>query len=953
VATLLVPTIAIGGTFPLAVRWLEGRPGHHGGRTGWIYAANTAGAALGAGLAGFVWLPRLGLADTTWVGITLNAAAAGGALLLAAGFVPDAEAPAGTTAGAAATAARPKPGSAVFRPRFWLPALAVTASGGLALAFEVAWTRLLVLVLGPTTYAFSLMLVAFILGIALGSGAAACLVPRLAAGQTLALGAALVLGGLGATAAALAVPGLPLLVAALTTAPDASFASVLVRQAGLLVLLLVPMAASLGAVLPFGLGAVSAGRAEAADRVAALYTLNTLGAIVGALASGFVVMPLAGLRATIAVCAGLAVLAGALLVALATESAFRLRAVWGGVAVMTLFLTAMLPEFDPKLLSSGPYKYADLQTAPDLQTGLEAGTLLYYEEGLAGTVSVRRVAGTTSLAINGKVDASNGADMLTQKLLAHVPLLLHPSPRDVAILGLGSGVTLGSALRHPVSSVDMLEISPEVVEASSFFAAENHGALSDQRARLILGDGRTHLSLASRRYDVIVSEPSNPWMAGIAMLFTREVFESARDRLKPGGLFCQWAHTYDIAGDDLRSIVATFHAVFPEGSLWLVGEGDLLLIGSTGPIEPMLETLVREWVRPGVAADLAEIEVRDRFSVLSAWLGGPSLLASYAEGAFIQTDDWPRLEFSAPRAIFGRARDDNVGRLRSLAALASRPDVIATLEAEATAETWRGRAAMYARAGAHQAAYDDYRRAIELEPADAEALRGLVEAAQTLGRTFDVGDLLARLLAADPANVPVAIEASRLQAALGRVDEALATVAAVAERAAGDARPTVQRAAILADAGRTDELAAVVASLEQQASASADTAYFAASLAFLRGDYVAALQSGERALAARPDDARTLNLLGAAYATLGDRDRARGYFQASLKSDPRDATSYTNLGMFELNAANADVAAGLFAEALTLDPHAEAARQGLIEALRVLGDDERVGRLLATADGDR
>src|SRR5262249_28769973 len=161
-----------------------------------------------------------------------------------------------------------------------------------------------------------------------------------------------------------------------------------------------------------------------------------------------------------------------------------------------------------------------------------------------------------------------------------LPVLLHPDARDVCIIGLGSGVTVDSALATgTVRHADVVEISPEVVEASAYFEKENGGALRSPVVRLIVGDGRSHLRLTTRRYDVIISEPSNPWMAGVAALFTREFFEAARLRLEPGGLMCQWAHTYDMSAGDLRSIVRTFHAVFPVATVWLAGGGDLLLIG--------------------------------------------------------------------------------------------------------------------------------------------------------------------------------------------------------------------------------------------------------------------------------------------------------------------------------------------------------------------------------------
>src|SRR6185503_16163808 len=183
----------------------------------------------------------------------------------------------------------------------------------------------------------------------------------------------------------------------------------------------------------------------------------------------------------------------------------------------------------------------------------------------------------------GKVDASNGGDMLTQRLLGLLPILLHGHARDICIIGLGSGVTVGSALAPgTVRRADVVEISPEVVEASRFFDRESGSALTRPGVRLIVGDGRSHLLLTPQRYDVIVSEPSNPWMSGVAALFTREFFEAARSRLNPDGLICQWAHTYDISPQDLQSIVATFASVFPQGTMWLVGEGDLLLVGAAG-----------------------------------------------------------------------------------------------------------------------------------------------------------------------------------------------------------------------------------------------------------------------------------------------------------------------------------------------------------------------------------
>ena len=322
-------------------------------------------------------------------------------------------------------------------------------------------------------------------------------------------------------------------------------------------------------------------------RRARVYTANTLGAIAGALAAGFALIPAFGLRATFetASLAGAIGGAGCLSAALYQRRPADTRpatlAIPAASVLAAIAIIALLPPWDRALLASGAYKYAPYLGLADFDTVLRAGTLDFYKEGAAGTVSVRRLNGTTSLAIDGKVDASNGGDMLTQRLLGLLPVLVHGHAEDVCIIGLGSGVTAGSALASgTVKHADVVEISPEVVEASHAFDRESGRILSNPAVRLVVGDGRSHLLLTPRRYDVIVSEPSNPWMAGVATLFTREFFEAARARLKPDGLLCQWAHTYDISAADLQSIVRTFASVFPQGTMWLVGGGDLLLIGA-------------------------------------------------------------------------------------------------------------------------------------------------------------------------------------------------------------------------------------------------------------------------------------------------------------------------------------------------------------------------------------
>ena len=950
VLLIATPAAAMGATLPLAVRWYVDRAEHAGNEAGALYASNTVGAALGAGVTGFALLPAIGLRLTILVGVALNGIAAGAALWMSARTLGPHAHQAGLTAAAKAMAVRRSPSSRLRRirqprslvARPWLAAAALGLSGFVALLYEVVWTRILGLVIGPTTYAFTTMLVAFIAGLACGSAVASRIADRTER-PALWLGGSLILASLGAFGASFAVGQIPLTIAGIVSAPEATFTAVVARQSLLVVGLLLPMTMALGAAFPLAV-ALAARRTEViATDVALVYAADTLGAIAGALAGSFLLVPLLGLQHAI-LFGGTLGIGGGTLVAVVSAPRTTAR-IW--ILMVGLAPTAAgfaLPAWNRQLISSGAYKYAPSMTEGDLQAELEAGTLLFYREGAAGTVSVRRVAGTTSLAIDGKVDASSGGDMLTQKLLAHLPLLLHPTPRTVSVIGLGSGVTVGAALQHPIARADTIEISPEVIAASSFFQKENRGALSDGRTKLIVGDGRTHLTLSSETYDAIISEPSNPWMAGIAALFTREFFAAARAHLAPGGILCQWAHTYDISEEDLRSIVATFASVFPDGAMWLVGEADLLLIGSTTRAADLLENVERAWRRPGVAADLSAVGVRNPFSLLSLFVAGGPDLARYGGGR-IQTDDRLALEFSAPKGIYVASRDRNVEGLRRLAAQSRTPPVIARLTASATASMWRDRGLMQLQANAPQRAYEDLVRAVTGDPHDAEALAGLGRAAAAAHKAETAKTLLEDLARRDAHNLAVQLALSRLLASLGETDNAVRAVREVLESDATNYAAREQLASILADLGDRGRLGGVVDAMSRQEPERPATLYYQATLHFLRGEFSEAAALGERAASGDPSNGRMRNLLGAAYASLGRVDQARAAFEASVQADPKDPSALINLGLLELNASNPSVAAMDFAEALLLDPSSAPALNGLADALERQGQSARAARL--------
>ncbi len=935
---IFIPAAALGATFPMAIRWFAAASDDPARRSGTLYALNTVGAAAGALLAGFVLIPALGLSRTIQVGIAGSVIAALSVLALARTQQGDPAPPRATAANRERSRGK---------TQRWLAVVVLGVSGFAALVHEIAWTRILALVLGPTIYAFAATLAAVITGVAIGSASGSWLIAkarRPAAWLACVLAAAAIMTSWTYALAGARIPS----IVAQQMAESSNLFEHLMRQGVVLTAgLVLPTALLLGAAFPLGLAivlpqgrddpqqrrkAVSDPSRSAAGRFGVVYAVNTIGAVSGSLAAGFVLIPLFGLQTTLRVVSGCLIGAAAIVIVWGGLSS-RARA--GGVlaSAAAAALLVFSPPWDRELLVSGAYLYAPFVPKDlDLDTLLKAGTLLYYREGASSTVSVKRLTGTLTLAVDGKTDASNRGDMLTQKLVAHLPLLLHDNPRDVAIVGLGSGVTLGAALRHPIARADVVEISPEVVEASRFFDAENHAALADSRANLIVGDGRSHLLLSHRKYDVIVSEPSNPWIAGVTALFTREFFLAARDRLQPNGIICQWANAYNISDRDLRAIVATFLSVFPRGTAWLIGADDLVLVASADPLDSRLSNIERNWTRPGVAADLAEVAALEPFSVLSLFAAGPAELARYADGASLVTDDRMTLEFSGPRELRGRSAGENGAALASLLGVHGGPDTIRAAKTSATAAQWRGRAAMMARRDAYAIAYEDYVRALTLDPTDRPALDGLVRTATLTRRGSDALTWIKSLTANRPQSADVLIAISKLLASVGVRAEAVDTARQAARLAQRQPEALEQLASLFAEAEDLPELEAAVDGMQRTAADRAGTYYYSAVLAFLRAQPGEAVQLAHRAVAIDRNYAPVYDLLGAAYTRLGKPLDARDAFETSLRLDAHDSTAYTNLGLLHLSAGNGEAARRYFAEALWLTPDSSMAREGLARA---------------------
>ncbi|HYS78836.1 MAG TPA: tetratricopeptide repeat protein, partial [Candidatus Dormibacteraeota bacterium] len=598
----------------------------------------------------------------------------------------------------------------------------------------------------------------------------------------------------------------------------------------------------------------------------------------------------------------------------------RRRSSWlaaAGLLSAALLVPPLLPGWDPRLISGGAFLYGPIYRAAagargDLKEAIRRrGPILFSKEDGVSLVTVRRSpAGVLSLQLNGKTEASTGGDMSTQLLSAHLPLLLHSSPADVLVIGLASGITLGAVERHPVRSIEAIEIAPGVVRAARLFDAWNQRALDDPRASVTIDDARSRLLVRRTRYDVITSQPSNPWVAGVSNLFTVEFYRLVRSRLKPGGLFCQWVQAYRLSAEDFRGITRSFLEVFPEATLWeeSAGGGDYFLVGGDGPLRVDPDRL-RPARLPSVWDDLRRAGIEEEADLLSRFVTGPEGLRTLAAGARRHTDDTLYLETSAPLAMFRDTLREQTVALRRV----RRP--VSDILPEGTASMDRALAAAL-RSRARE-------RDIRLEIA-----AGLTDA--------DLWSLSDPYLAAGLE----ALRAGLLADAVSALSQAAAhnTESGTAHYLLGEA----YRAAGLEDA----------AAVAYREAARRDPGLAGAWNAL--GRYLAARKRSEeaaaafeRALLADARLASARNNLGALRLQSGDATGAERLFLEALQADPDLAAAHANLGLLLKRRGDFAAAERRYREAIDLDPLNTDARYNLAALLHAAGRIDEARRELA------
>jgi len=747
---LLVPTTLMGATLPVISKYFVKRQAHLGWTVSKIYGVNTFGAVLGSFAAGFILIPRLGIILTIYSAAFVNLAIAASVLILFRNRPQvELEEKKEEVREQEKKKEKEKKGEIeeeVIRGTWskvtFVVLVGIGLSGVAAMIYQIAWTRVLSLSIGSSVYAFSLIVTAFICGLALGSLFIGKFIDRR---KHLVLGLALVEGIIGISAL-LVVPllgKLPVIAAKVVFSSASSFKYIHFAEFAIIFPLLLIPTFMMGAAVPMAIKICARDAKRVGRFFGNVYAANTVGAIFGSFIAGFILIPWLGAQKSIFLAVLMNIIVAVAIVLHAPTLAVARRIV-GALVIVVIAVVAWSPisTWDTSLLTSGPYIYSEryrdtsAQKGVDLEAAIKEGRqLLYYKEGLHALVSVEKTPqGNMSLNINGKTDASaKGGDVATQLMLGHLPLLLHQSAEEVLVIGLGSGMTLGAVERYPVKAVDVVEIEPAVVEASQYFRDFTGDALNDKRVNLIVADGRNHLALTRRQYDVIISEPSNPWVSGMANLFTREFFELAKKRLRKGGVMCQWVHAYSMFSVDFRTIVRTFSATFPHAAVWEASLGnDYLLIGFPEDLnidQRMLEDRLDE---QRMRADLVKMNMTDLASFLSKLVITKEAMAEYTKGAPLHTDDNALLEYSAPKALLQsrstslleelyRYRSSPADMLRSLGWVEIltpiENDLLARLEARK--EVLRGYIS-YAK-GAAQAAVKKFEEALAIIPNDYDA----------------------------------------------------------------------------------------------------------------------------------------------------------------------------------------------------------------------------------------
>ena len=609
---LLPPTFLMGGSLPAMGRHVIRFGRDFGRHTAWLYGINTLGAVLGAFLTGFFLVRLWGHTTTLFVAASGNVIVGAIAVWIHHRYLKNKK-------------SRPEPTKASKKkppledePSAWAARTAVIAlglSGFCALAYEVIWTRLLVLVVDNSVYSFAVILMAILAGIALGS---LILAPLLRKIMTAFIAFAIVEILLGVSAF-----GFPFFIHLTPTPAQTVYVWFLLGKMPLVVL--VP-AIFMGAAFPLAAEAYQARNKQVGRSLGAVYAANTLGAVLGAVAAGFWLVPMLGFRLSSLGLPVINLLAGFILIAVSLRP---LKIIVTGVVVAALAVAgwfAMPQDYFSQ-------KYAELEPL---------GQLTYYDEGRSATVTIFQMPTLIRmLYLNGIPEVDDGKlSLATFRLMGTLPMLLHPAPKDALMVTFGAGITAGSASLR-AETVDCVDLVEQYHQIATYFAAVNHDITNSPKFSMFIDDARHYLQTTDRQYDVIISDATHPRSYDSWVLFTTDFYDRVKARLKPGGIFCQWAPYHGLDPNQYQTILRTFQRSFPHTSVWSVGEAYSLLMATEEPLSIDFMEFGKQLYQPEINHDLAPLGLDNIVEVLGHFVMGEDRLREFVGNGPIITDDSP------------------------------------------------------------------------------------------------------------------------------------------------------------------------------------------------------------------------------------------------------------------------------------------------------------------------
>ncbi|TAK66800.1 MAG: hypothetical protein EPO24_01140 [Bacteroidetes bacterium] len=759
VITLLPPTILMGGTLPVLVRHISERIEESGKNIAILYFLNSFGAVVGSFLGGFFFVRILGLDPTIYLAATLNITIGIVALLLTKIKTEHHE--------IVEEAVEGKSPKQFSRKEITIAFVVAGISGLCSMMYEVGWVRLLIPVLGSSTYSFSIMLVTFISGITIGSWLVSKRIDTLK--NMFGFLAICQFGVVVSLLATLPLYGyLPYAfwhTSHILTRSGTTYPLFLAIQLLFTVAIMIVPTIFLGMSLPVASRIAANNLSFLGKSVGNIFSVNTLGTVVGSLGAGLMFIPLIGIRHTIELALVLNLLLG--IVVLMSDTLYATMKKYLSLGFITLAVVGYFiisPDWSHVITLSGVFRNINDNSPPPqsydefLRRSIPP-EILYYKEGTTASVAVvvsqsQAYWKQKVLLINGKADASSKGDMPTQVLLAQFPSMLHPKPESALVIGLGSGATVGSILSHPVKHLDCVEISPEVVEAEQFFREVNHHPLEDPRTTLFVEDALAFLNLTKHNYDIIVSEPSNPWIAGIGNLYTIEFFELCKQHLRQDGMMVQWFHLYEMDDETLRLVFNTFQTVFPNVTVWQSFSTDVILIGSVEPIKPNFQAMKKKFELSRVNSDLANISITNLPALLSLQIVSKYSVAEYTGYCDVNTEKLPYLEYWAPRSFFINAGVNEFSRFDERGSLLHSNVLLKSYIAQhGLSDSERldiAKLHTLSNRGSMAMGYAFLRDYVDEHPEDVTALELLADAADQLGRKEESFSIAASILAKNP-----------------------------------------------------------------------------------------------------------------------------------------------------------------------------------------------------------